>query len=132
MVNLEGYKETDFIGKITGVAEQPLRDFLGDRVTAFKKGMTRFPTNVVTEQQREEYRQERLDRDVLVITYEIEANGETISNSEFFTIPSIKGWGRSKLKALKEKNSFNADTDTWLNQNVKVSMNKDGYLRLLE
>ena len=103
-----------------------------EKIKAFKKGMNRFPKNVNTQEEIEQYKETRLDSDVLVLAYSVTVNEKEMSNSEFFNIPTITGWGRSKLKVLREKNDLPFKTDEWKNKPVKVHINKDGYLRLLE
>ena len=136
MVNLEGFKAEKWEGKITKVEKMTLRNYLEtpDKIKAFKNGMTKLPRSLDNASAKEinEHKETRMDSDVLVLTYAIEANDKTYTNREFFGIPSITGWGRSKLKALREKNDLNYDTDTWEGESVMVVINKDGYLRLIE
>jgi len=135
MVNLEEYKQDKFIGNIDTIEEMTLREYLSDddRIKSFKKGMTRFPKNLKTNAEIEDYKEARLDSNVLVIGYSVTVSDKTISNREFFGIPTITGWGRSKLKVLKEKNdNLTYNTADWINEPVKVLINKDGFLRLVE
>lgn len=134
MVNLEAYKAESWKGQITSVEQQKLRDFLEtpEKIQAFKDGMTRYPKSVKTEKQREEYRETRIDTTVLVIGYHVVLNDKEYNNKEFFNIPTITGWGRSKLKAFREKNDLSFNTEEWKGKPITVSINKDGYLRLLE
>lgn len=135
MVNLEQYKQDKFVGTIDNVETMTLRKYLEDkeRIESFKRGMTRFPKNLKTNKEIEDYKEARLDSDVLVLSYSVVVNDKVISNREFFGIPTITGWGRSKLKVVKEKNdNLPSKTEDWKNQQVKVIINKDGFLRLIE
>jgi hypothetical protein len=134
MVNLEGYKDEKFTGTITKVEEMTLREHLKDedRIRKFKKGMTKFPSNVKSEDEKELYREQRMNSNVLVITYQIEVNEEITESNEFFNIPKATGWGRSNLKTLVEKNDLPYDTSKWVGLQLKVSINKEGYLKLLD
>ena len=136
MVNLEGYKAEKWDGVITKVETMLLKHYLEtpEKIKAFKKGMTKLPKSLdnATPEEIEEYKDIRMDNDVLVLTYEIDTGEKQYSNREFFGIPTITGWGRSKLKVLREKNDLTFNTDDWLGKTVKVIINKDGYLRLVE
>ena len=91
-----------------------LRNYLEtpEKIKAFKKGMSKLPKNLdgATQKAIEEYKDARLDNDVLVISYEINTGERTYTNREFFGLPTIVGWGRSKLKVLREKNDLTYDT----------------------
>lgn len=135
MVNLEGFKSEKFVGIIEKTEEMPLKKYLEteDKVNAFKDGMTLFPRNIKTTREKEDYKDARMDSNVLVITYAVTLNDIKKTNSEFFNIPTITGWGRSKLKSLRELNNlpYSNDTKDWIGKEVTISINKDGYLRLL-
>jgi len=135
MVNLEKYKQTEKMeGVIKALSEMTLRAFLEteEKIKAFCKGMTKFPKNVTTEAEKEQYRQDRLDGNVLVVSYAVTMDDKVYTNSEFLNLPTPIGWGRSKLKAFKEKNDLPSDTNKWLHEKIRVTINKDGYLRLME
>jgi hypothetical protein len=134
MVNLQEYKNEKFKGVITEVREEPLRVYLetDEKIKAFKKGMSKLPDNVNTPDEIELYKETRLDSTVLVLEVEIKTTEKTYNFSEFFNIPRITGWGRSKLKIVKEKNDLPDKTENWLNKEVTATINKDGYFRLVE
>lgn len=134
MVNLEEIKMEQFEGIISQVVEMSLRDFLEtpEKVSAFKKGMTKYPRNINTEKERENYRNLRLDSTVLVIYYSVETKDRTYNNKEFLNIPNSVGWSRSKVKAFREKNNLPMKTEEWVNKKIRVELNKDGFLKLLE
>ena len=136
MVNLEGYKAEKWDGVITKVETMLLRHYLEtpEKIKAFKKGMSKLPKSLdgATKEAIEEYKDIRMDSDVLVLSYEINTGEKAYTNREFFGLPTIVGWGRSKLKQLREKNDLTYNTDDWLGKTVKVVINKEGYLRLIE
>jgi hypothetical protein len=135
MVNLEGFKAESFKGVIDNIEEMLLKDYLetDDKIQAFKDGMTLFPKDLKTARQKEDYKDARMNSTILAITYSVTLNDVKKSNSEFFNIPQITGWGRSKLRDLREKNDlpYSQDTKEWIGKTVTVLINKEGYLRLL-
>lgn len=133
MPNLEAFKSDRFEGIILKTEDMVLKDYLGtpEKIEAFKKGITQYPSNLETEKQKADYRDARLEGEVTVVTYSIESQGKKMENSEFFNIPKITGWGRSKLKSVRDMNNLPYDTTQWKGMKVFVYINKDGYLRLL-
>jgi hypothetical protein len=142
MPNLEGFKADRYVGVVTKTEDKLLRDYLEtkEKIDAFKKGITKFPAHLNTEERKETYREARIDSTVTVITYKLlDANrkpmvnteGKEIANSEFFNIPTITGWGRSKLKDVRDLNNLSWNTVEWVGKDVWVYINKEGYLRLL-
>lgn len=133
MVNLEGFKADRYEGVIETVEEMPLKDYLetDEKIEAFKKGMTLFPSHLKTRDEKETYKEARLDSNVLVVGYSITVQDVKKENKEFFNIPTITGWGRSKLKDLQTMNQLPNDTKDWVQKKVYIYINKEGYLRLL-
>lgn len=139
MPNYEGFKVQKFKGVITEIQDMTLRNYLAtpEKIEAFKKGMTQFPSHIDTERKKETFKEARLDSTVTSVKYSVEytdnLTGEIkkVDTSEFFNIPTILGWGRSKVGKVREINNLDYDTSRWLNASVDVFINKQGYLRLL-
>ena len=133
MVNLEGFKADRYKGVIEEVTEMPLKEFLEteEKIEKFKEGMTLFPSHLKTKEQKQTYKDARMDATVLVINYSITVEDKKKGNSEFFNIPTITGWGRSKLRTLQTLNNLPNKTDEWIGKDAWIYINKEGYLRLL-
>lgn len=127
MVNTAEYETFPDDGEITKIETVILRDHLGDNVKRWKESVNRFPKNVETRQEKEDYLEHRLTDEVLVIYFDV--NGAIYNN--FFTIPKTQGgYNQSNLRKIKQLNKFPDKTEDWVSKKAKLILNDAGFPEL--
>lgn len=123
-VNLGQYAENETDATIIEVNKRILRNQLGENVDIFREKMRLPDRKRMTQEEIEDYKDTRLDSEVLVIKYRMIDGTE---REQFYTIPKISGWGKSNIRLLMLKNDLPPETDEWVGQVIKVTINKEGY-----
>ena len=130
MVKLEHYQKSEWDADIVSVDEIPLGVHLGERMEAFRAAMRKPDTKAVadwSEQDFEDYKEHRLAREVLVVTYKI---GD-MERDEWVTIPQTSGYAKSNLKLIIANNpDLPGDTVEWPGHVILVQLDKNGYYEL--
>lgn len=124
------YEQDSWKAKITKMQEIPLREVLGGRSDAFMNAMRKPDTKKAanwTPSEFEDYKGNRLDRTVLVVTYKIEDQ----ERSDWAFIPTQSGFKKSNLKAVLDKNpDLPDDTEDWVGKEIVIEIGKNGFYQL--
>jgi len=130
MVKLEQYQKSEWDADIVSVDEVPLGEHLGERREAFRDAMREPDSKAAatwSKQDFEDYKEHKLARKVLVITYKI---GE-MERDEWLTIPMTSGYAKSNLKLVIANNpDLPGDTADWPGHVILVQLDKNGYYEL--
>lgn len=132
---MEEYQTEKFNGIIDDMVEKPLQDFLEtpEKIKAYTDSIKQFPKAIKTKEQKEQFIKERLEADVIVISYSVKVGETEYQNKEFLTIPTKLGYFRSRLKKLRDMNNLPfGDTrkGIWLKKPVDIFINNKGFLSL--
>lgn len=117
-------KEFDAI--ITAIAETNLDKLIviPEQKALFIEAIKRYPKKVVTLEQKEAYKLERMQRLGLKIMYKLNDGSERY---KFMVIPKDTGWTNSNLGKFIAKNNLPADTDEWIGKTVKATIDGSGF-----
>jgi len=115
------------VGVIVKIDQIMLVEELGPNVESWKDSVTKFPTNVKTRAEKEEYLKVRLGETVMRIFFKVGAS--TYHN--FFTIPKTQGgYQQSNLRKVKLLNKLPRNTKDWIDKEVSVIKNDKGFPEL--
>jgi hypothetical protein len=117
-------KEFDAI--ITSVTETTLDKLIEipEQKALFIEAIKRYPKKVVTFEQKEAYKLERMQRLGLKVAYKLVDGSERY---KFIVIPLATGWTNSNLGKFIAKNNLPADTDEWVGKTVKATIDSSGF-----
>lgn len=116
----------EFDATITAVDETTLDQLITipEQKALFIEAIKRYPKKVVTLEQKEAYKLERMQRLGLKITYRLVDGSERY---KFMVIPLATGWVNSNLGKFMAKNNLSADTDSWIGKTVKATIDSSGF-----
>lgn len=129
MVDLNKYKNSFFPGVIESTEVVTLKDYLGDNLELFKEGAKKFPDRIKTREQRMKFMDERVEQPVLVVKFSSTIEGKKTTNTDFLNLPSVTGFGKSKLSAFRDNNNLDWDTEKWKEAPIKLFI-VNGFLKL--
>lgn len=112
------------VGVIVNIDQIMLAEELGNNIESWKDSVSKFPTNVKTRTEKEEYLKVRLGETVMRIFFKV--GSSTYHN--FFTIPKTQGgYQQSNLRKIKLLNKLPRNTKDWIDKEVSVIKNDKGF-----
>ena len=114
-------------GRILKLENHILKEHLGENLEAWKESVTKFPKNVKTRTEKEEYLKARADEEVLVVYFDVQG----VEYDNFFTIPRTQGgYQQSNLRKVRVLNELPPNTKDWVGKEVKINQNDKGFPEL--
>lgn len=127
MVDLTEMEKQVFKGTIKEVRELTLREYLTEKFQAkAPKIIKQFIRKVKDEETGETQEVHNLDRDHIVLI--IQQDGTEID--WFGLIPRERGWPKSNVKKVKERNNLPSDTQAWVGKEIDLALDTKGFMRV--
>jgi len=131
MPSLEHYGKSEFTVECSRIETSTLSKLFKseEQKEAFLDAIKKYPKNVTTKEQKEQYKHERITRDGLVVYYKMNDGSERY---EFVILPKETGYSNSNLKKLIDINGLPMDTDLWVGKELRCGIDENNFPRLIK